>query len=184
MRRGREFIGLPVVDGETKQRLGEVCDLRFTEDGRLRALVVTASKGLLRRERVFPVEAFERIGPEGAHLRCAAEKWVGCHEGAWGALSLAEKKGGLLGRRLVDEDGRELGVVSDVILDPDPYALWGFEVSDGILRDILDGRPIVDAGGSLIEEERIVLRGGSTLGEGHMNSGDDGHPTVEGSDDA
>lgn len=159
VRRGREFIGLPVIDGETGESLGEVSDLLFAPDRRLAALVVATSKGLLRREKVFDITAFERIDAGGARLAGAAGGRDRGGRWATGLYALLAKNDGLCGRLLVDAEGKEVGVVGDVVLESVPLTLWGFEVSDGILRDILDGRPVIEAEGCVIEPERIVLAG-------------------------
>lgn len=52
-------------------------------------------------------------------------------------LSIYEKK---MGDKVFDEEGKELGVVSDFIISTENGRVWGVEVSAGILPDLLKGR--------------------------------------------
>lgn len=52
-------------------------------------------------------------------------------------LSIYERK---MGDKVFNEEGKELGVVSDFIISPENGRVWGVEVSAGILPDILKGR--------------------------------------------
>ncbi len=45
-----------------------------------------------------------------------------------------------IGDLVFDINGKELGWVSDFLLDPKNKKVWGIEVTDGILRDLWGGR--------------------------------------------
>lgn len=168
---GRELIGVPVRAPDAAESLGEVTDLCFDPQGGLAAIVVTPRKGLFRRERAVPVDRFIKVSGEEAVL--ASEKALdapGNSDG--GALRLRQGARVLVGRPLFDGRGQELGAVGDVALEEGTLRIWGFEVSDGALRDLLDGRAIVEAQGAALVEDGVVL-----TGLAHMNLGPEGEPT-------
>jgi uncharacterized protein YrrD len=48
-----------------------------------------------------------------------------------------------MGNVIFDQEGRELGMVSDFVVDPATLSITALEVSAGIWRDIIDGRMIL-----------------------------------------
>ncbi len=56
-------------------------------------------------------------------------------------LSIYDKK---LGDMVFDNEGNELGIVSDFIVCPQNKQVYGLEVSAGVLRDLWEGRKDLD----------------------------------------
>jgi len=175
MPRGREYIGLAVRAASTGELVAHISDLVIDPGGRVVAFMLQPSKGLLRKERLLPSHAITHISREGAWI-LHSDVLDEVHEPPQGWRLLA-KNDGLCGRRLIDTEGRLIGIVGDVIVSDHPVSVWGFEVSDGIVKDLLDGRPIVDGTGAVMRDGDIVL---SHLP--HMNLEESGHATLEGSD--
>lgn len=169
MPRGRELIHIPVSISGSDEVLGEVVDLVFDARGRVSALCVMPAKGLFRKERRVGIEHFVSVSEEGAILAGAAafEQDAADDDGC----RLRGSPHGLSGLPIVLEEGREIGTVGDVILDEGSLEIWGFEVSDGALMDLLDGRTIVEAQGAFLRNGAVVLTNLS-----HMNLRPDGHP--------
>lgn len=172
VRRGRDFVGLPVVRGDEREAVGEVQDVIVGSSGELLALAVLPAKGLLRKERIVPWSAIRSVSPQGVYLRDPDQLFQADSIGE-PSTRLYCREQGLCGRSLLDEQGEEIGVIGDVIFDGEPLHIWGFEVSDGILRDLLDGRPVVEAAGATLDGENVVLK---SRGRGHMNLLPIGHP--------
>ena len=170
MPRGRELLQIPVTAAGSDEVLGEVVDLVFDPEGRLSALIVIPAKGLFRKERRVEIARFLQVGEAGAvlvdrdHLDQEESQGEGCR--------LRGGPTALCGRTIVGEDGREIGTVGDVALEGDSFEIWGFEVSDGALMDLLDGRSIVDAKGALLHDDSVVLTNLS-----HMNLRVEEHPS-------
>lgn len=178
---GRELLHIPVRAADDEQILGDVVDLVFEPNGRLTALVVAPSKGIFRTDRRIEVAAFSEITDCGAVLarrehferRSDTDEEKDDHQGC-------RLRGGplaLCGRTILAEDGREIGTVGDVALEEVPgeggaFQIWGFEVSDGALMDLLDGRSIVDGNGARLRDDSVVLTGSS-----HMNLRVEEHPS-------
>ena len=45
-----------------------------------------------------------------------------------------------MGLLVIDHDGRELGVMSDLVVEPGSKEVQGIEISSGIIKDFIDGR--------------------------------------------
>jgi uncharacterized protein YrrD len=77
--------------------------------------------------------------------------------------SIYEKK---LGDILFDVEGRELGVLSDFVIDLDSKRVMGVELSSGALQDILGGRseiPIKSVRWASMETAMISQEGSDNL---------------------
>lgn len=57
-----------------------------------------------------------------------------------GEASIYEEK---MGNVIFDQEGREIGMVSDFVVDPISLTITALEVSAGIWRDLIDGRMIL-----------------------------------------
>lgn len=155
MRHGREFISLPVIDQQTGESLGEVSDLIIGPDLKVAALVVSPARGLFRSEKTVGLDRFTHIDESGAYL--PGKKDLATDASSPNGWRLLARNDGLYGRGIYTQEGKELGLVGDVIFDDPALTLWGYEVSDGVFMDLLDGRPIVEGQGALILDDRIVL---------------------------
>lgn len=126
----RHIYKLPLLDGNTAEKLGEVERAVIGDDFRVLYLVAQGNNGRTWRISCDDVG----INEEAVFIydrSCIksfqdGEQWT-----------VYEAK---MGDRVFDEQGKELGTVSDFIIDCDNKEIWGVEVSGGIMRDLLDGR--------------------------------------------
>ena len=129
---GRQLIGLIVRDNASGKRVGRVCDIYAdAASGQLRGFGV-AGDALLSRTMLLPTSAIESIGLSGVIADTSALKRLRTKNDtilAW--------RGALLRSAL----GKDLGVVSDVILNEGRIA--ALEISGGLLADITDRRSVV-----------------------------------------
>ena len=119
------LIGLPVICG--KQRIGRVTRVELDPDLRaLRGIWVTTG---LRSARFIPAERIQLLGQ---------------------AVVLTDDRGkrghpgeSRLFRRAVSTDGRRLGAVTGVLLDPLTLGVTALELSAGVWDDLLYPRQLV-----------------------------------------
>jgi len=52
-------------------------------------------------------------------------------------------EGGLIGTKVYSKAGSEVGVIRDVMFDPVTGRIEGFEISDGLLQDVIQGRKVL-----------------------------------------
>lgn len=173
MRRGRDLLGLSVYVVHTKEPIGEVQDVVVAPDGRVKAINVIPLRGLVRKPRSVPVSHFVQLGPEKVEVKSAQSLAADAPEVAADGMPLYSPTKGLCGRSLLREDGEEIGTIGDVVFESESLRLWGFEVSDGLLKDLLDGRLVVEAAGAFCQGDQVVLKSAGR----HMNLDPEGHPT-------
>ena len=126
----RNIRNLPVFLGSSAKVLGRVERAVVGDDFEVLYLVVQTqdnAKGIIFRDD------FELKEESVLALREDCIKSYAHGE----ELSIYEKK---IGDRVFDQNGRELGVVSDLIISREAKKAWGIEVSSGLIVDILDGR--------------------------------------------
>lgn len=129
---GRQLLGLTVRDNASGKRAGRISDI-FGDpvSGRIRGFGVSGG-ALLSRTMLLPASAVESIGIQGVIADVSSMKRLRAKDDtvlAW------------RGAVLHSELGKELGVVSDVILDEGRVA--ALEISGGVLADVADCRSVV-----------------------------------------
>ncbi len=135
MRRRSEVAGLPVVRVDSGQTVGRVKGARLDlGHGRLEGFVVSCRRG---GEAFLPFDQVHSLGPNAVTIGAEA---VLLPAGA----SVEEGSGGSpLGRRVVTREGAVLGLVDDIIFDPESGAVWGYQVSGGFVSDFVNGKKAV-----------------------------------------
>ncbi|HHY82281.1 MAG TPA: hypothetical protein GX505_06335 [Clostridiales bacterium] len=132
----QSILGLPVIDGSTGKRLGVVKDLYVNgQSAKLDGFYVT-DKGWGNKTIGIPFDDVT-IGNDAIIA-----------EGNLSAVSRhSELNRGelekLLGKKVVREDGLELGYISDIILDPLTGRIDGLELSESVIGDLMSGRRIL-----------------------------------------
>jgi uncharacterized protein YrrD len=136
LRKGRDVIGLPVISLATGKELGVVEDLIWShEELKITHLVVNA-KGFLNRTWYIPLEEVKGIGDDAVTVD--GEEILEKGECQPEGKRVNEIAGGVV----VTEEGRNLGTLEDVFFDG-PGRLLGYEVSTGLVGDLLSGRMIM-----------------------------------------
>ena len=114
MERISEMVGKPVMSAGNGEQVGSVADLLVTSAGdRIVGLVLHA--GLLTGERVLPYDDVQAIGRDALIARTDEHVMV---PRAWHDRGIAaERSSSLRHKRVVTDDGRQLGRIKDVYVD-------------------------------------------------------------------
>ena len=118
--------------------------------------LIISGYGLLERKRYIPLEQIRTIGKHAVIIEetfsddSKSSGLYGRSGGRYGS--------NMVGYQLVRGDGQELGQISDIILNPNDGTIEGYEVSKGIIEDIIEGRSILpyDASNSVSDDAVIV----------------------------
>jgi len=126
----RNLKNLPVFDRDSAQVIGRVEKAVVGDDFRLAYLVIERAEGgpgMVVRQDL-------EIGEQAVTINTTAsiKSYVAGEES-----SIYQKK---IGDTVFDQEGKELGAVSDFILSRDSMKVWGVEISSGAIKDILQGR--------------------------------------------
>jgi|GEM_PF-418853 len=145
--RGQEIIGLPVIDIENGNTLGQVNDILYHRDGSVTGFLISDGQG---REGVISLSAAVGVG-SGAVTAKTPIILAGPAPGTEiGASSIA-------GTKVITAGGDELGSVRDVTVDWETGRVVGLELSDGLIRDVIDGRAILPLNGVVTWGEGVLI---------------------------
>lgn len=134
MLKGKDLVGLPVINAENGEELGKVIDLLYSGDlQRVEAIKVNNEQNL----KVYTLPQLSSIGRDAVLLEnpINAEPAIGEKFHSWEKLK---------GLKVIDNQGNELGTVVDILFDPQGGDIKGIEISEGFIGDLLEGRQIID----------------------------------------
>ncbi|MGE5422559.1 MAG: PRC-barrel domain-containing protein [Ignavibacteriales bacterium] len=146
--KGRKLLGAPVVDRVSGDILGTVCDLVLGHDLEVMGLLVEPAKGA---KGMLAWDDFS-INDDTVMVS--------------GLESLKRLRKGKpqdtlqdqMGVAVIDDRGRKIGQLSDVVVEPVSKETRGVEVSHGILKDFIDGRTEISMNRvRTVDEEALVL---------------------------
>ncbi len=153
MRKSQEVIGLSIVHLQTGKKLGTVCDLMFDERQKLKGIVLEGGS-LFKRQKFIPINDVVSIGKDAVVVdneqpspNPQNENWMGLYTG--------QKK--LKGRTILTNSGYEMGFVENVYFLEEVGTLIGYELSDGIINDIREGRKWLKATKPLVWGEDVII---------------------------
>ena len=129
---GRQMTGLAIRDSVNGTIIGRVCDIYGDlTSGQILGFGVKIDK-LLTRTKLLPASAVESIGSNGIIADASALKTLNGHKDTVFTCR---------GAFLRSAAGKDLGVVSDVIVDEGQIS--GFEITGGLLADVALRRTVV-----------------------------------------
>ncbi|MDB5085470.1 MAG: hypothetical protein JWN30_2356 [Bacilli bacterium] len=140
MRRTKTWIGVPIVDEQSGRERGKVCEVLFEQDAHIYGLLLTPG-GWLRKPTFLSYKDVAAFGTNAVmahskvHLRKAQELTE--------FRPLAEGKEAFCGKLLYMPDGNLYGEVADVYIEEESDKIVGYEVSDGLLADLVYGRRFI-----------------------------------------
>lgn len=152
MLKGRRILSLPVVTQQDKKPIGEVKDIVYDPEKNNIVGYLVDTGGLLREGRGFlHVDLLKR-----------EEDCLVIHDGSVikkiskmdGVREAIEKD--IRGLRVELVDGRHIGVIDDLLIDDQTGKITGYEISDGVIQDLLDGRAIIPNEGLSILTDRVI----------------------------
>ncbi|MBD2865287.1 PRC-barrel domain-containing protein [Paenibacillus oceani] len=139
MRRAKDIMGLPVLDIEAGKQLGIAKDFLIDRDWNLQG-VLLESKNWFASPRYIGWEDIVSIGTDAVTVKDEqAVRSMDDSGSEWVALLDGGFK--LKGLPVITLDGENLGLVEDVYFgDKMDKKIVGYELSDGFISDIKEGR--------------------------------------------
>jgi len=132
----RSLKNMPVFYADQAQVLGRVEKGVIDDNFKLLYLVVRTegeNLALIRSEDcIIGEEAVKLLDGQGMKSYACGEE-----------LSMYDKK---IGDRIFDSDGKELGILSDFVINPATKQVESVEISSGHIQDLLQGRREVPLG--------------------------------------
>ncbi|MDR3543345.1 MAG: PRC-barrel domain-containing protein [Desulfosporosinus sp.] len=146
MRRTREIIGLPVLDLKSGDSIGWVQDLVLDNDKDEVVGILLEGGHFFQSSKGIPRQAISAVGKDALTVR---------------ENTIEELKGtrwsDKVGNEVYTQGGDARGIIEDVFLDDSVDKIVGFEVSDGLFADLLNGRGIIFRPHVMIDGNDILI---------------------------
>jgi len=146
MRRSREIVGLPVLCLKTGNQIGWVKDVVFDEDSRKLSGVLLESSHLFHSDKGIPREAIVAVGKDALTVRDQVVQKIQ-------GVKWSHK----VGNQVFTQKGEAKGTIEDVFLDDAAENIVGFEVSDGLFSDLLDGRGTIFHDNVMVDGKDVLI---------------------------
>ncbi len=142
-----EVLNLPVICADNGRKAGIVKDILFsTGDRQVKALLLEQRR-LSSKRRIIWFDDMVSLGDDAVIVGssdCVADMDRTSFREAFGEeTSPIGDEGGLIGTKVYSKAGDEVGVIRDVMFDPVTGRIEGFEISDGLLQDVIHGRKVL-----------------------------------------
>jgi len=138
LRKAKDIIGLPVIEIASGKQLGHVKDIAMDADWRIAAVVVD-TKHWFSGPKVVVCEKIVAFGDDAVTVTdedCVEEM---SDDSPWRYLD--GDSGKVKGKPIVTVNGNQLGVVEDVYFEEKlGNKIVGYELTDGFISDLTDGR--------------------------------------------
>ncbi|AMA72176.1 PRC-barrel domain-containing protein [Aneurinibacillus thermoaerophilus] len=154
MQRARDIIGLPVIELKRGKEVGYVHDLLFNERMELAGLLLV-EKNFLRKGKYVPAEAICAIGADCVTITERAMVLFSSLPSNW--ICVQTGKAHMQNRMFITDTGEQLGFVEDVYFSAETGRIVGYELSNGILSDIMDGRKMIRSAPNIKMGEDTVI---------------------------
>lgn len=139
MRRAREIIGLPVLNLKSGDSIGWVQDVVFDSEGQRVSGMLLENGHIFHSEKGLPRSAIAAVGKDALTVKDNVVQEIP-------GIKWSEK----VGNQVFTQGGEAKGTIQDVFLDDSADCIVGFEVSDGLFSDLIQGR------GAILQENVMV----------------------------
>jgi len=149
LRRG-DVLGLEVITLDDGRQVGVVEEVAVDrEAGVVKGLIVRAPVG--QRQTFIPFGEVHAFGQDAVTLA------NGCRPRPLAAETQLDSLADLLGKPVLSSAGVDLGTIDDLCFDEHTGAILGYQVSGGLLQDLLEGKELLPFSSRLIYGEDAVI---------------------------
>ncbi|GAC1413266.1 MAG: hypothetical protein NVSMB66_4740 [Candidatus Doudnabacteria bacterium] len=138
MYKGTDLIGKPVVSHSGGAALDSIKDVIFDSSSARVLGFLLEEKGMFSKGKILPLENIQAIGPDA--ITVLSPNSIVEPEKHTQISDLAAAENVALGTKIMSEDGRNLGKISDIYFNEHSGALEGYEVSGGVFSDAYTGK--------------------------------------------
>lgn len=158
MMKFKNVIGLPVVCVEDGKKVGRVGDIIFSPENKSVLAIILEKKGVELCRKAVAIEDVVSLGDDAVIVND-----VSCIKKVTRKEYIKNRE--LQGLHIYTKDGKELGIVKDILFDYRNATIEAFEISDGLIADIFTGRRILPLFGKVEFGEDSILVGNEAIDE-------------------
>lgn len=135
--KANDLIGKPVISVETGKQIGVIKDLICSwQEGLIKSLFLETGNFISKNDSSFPISSFKRFAGNWVPLVTLkiledSENPENPKEQYWSKFK---------GRKIVSNWGREVGFLAEVSFSFPEGRIDHIEISDGLLKDFINGR--------------------------------------------
>ncbi len=148
MRLGKKLVGMKVFSLSAGQYIASVQDLLFdARVGKVFGFIVAVDEPEAKQfsddELVILLEEVHRIGADAVTV--ADLSVVRPISQVPEAIRLGHETPTVVGQPVMTTAGTLLGTIDDILMDPQSGDILGYQLSDGLIKDLLNGRVAIPA---------------------------------------
>jgi len=151
--RRRDLIGRPVLELGSGKYLGEAREVIVDLISASVVGIVVERGRWVRSSWILPLESVLACG-DGAIT-------VESEDALIPRAEYRQRRGSsehqLVGKRVLDEGGRDLGTLDDIFFDPATCAVTGYQISGGVIQDLLEGKRSIPAVPLMLGYDALVI---------------------------
>lgn len=156
MKKGRAILGLPIYELENGRQIGKVVDILYTAEASKVLGMMTEIKAEHLPEMRFIY--YDDIAEMENHaLKINSEEALHPPHVLKNKSQISYSTSLLYGQQVFDEQGKELGTIRDVVLDLNEGIIDGYQLSHGIIADLVSGRNVIPVGSVLTMGKDMVV---------------------------
>lgn len=157
MRKALDVVGSPILSLGSGRTLGVVRDILCDASGRTLG-VMTQQSGWLTDGLYIPFEAIHSVGKDFLTVHDEHERLPLRIPHDLESIYLVTGKQKLKGKIVITEQGERLGTIEDVYFSQNWEKLVGYEISNGWITDVTEGRKRLSAtDGCMIGDETLIV---------------------------
>ncbi len=153
MKKIQDVFGLPVLDISSGKKVGLIEDIYFNQSGELIGFAVS-SQNFFNKINFLSYDNVGFIGDDAVTIN-TVEDLAPVQQNQY--YSYNNGKSACKSIPLVTSNGQELGYITDVYFMEEVGKIIGYEVSDGFLTDITEGRRIIELPKKMIFGEDAII---------------------------
>ena len=156
MRTFANICGQSVFDLKTGQELGKIEDLYIDPKSATIKGLIMDQKGWFLSDRLIPIESIKEFGPDGIMVSSSSvlrpfqkksRKYIPFMDG----------KLHMRGMPLITAEGEKLGLVEDVYFKEEMGNIVGYEITEGLIADLKEGKKVIKTNDPLTVGEDILI---------------------------
>lgn len=142
MRKSKKYLGMPVISLAEGQQLGSVKGLVVDPVEKKVAALIIEQKGWFSEQKFAPYGKVRSVGNDAITIdqSVVVEKGSSLPE----ILKLYKDKAGILGCKVLVENGSQLGVVDEYYVDEITGEIVGLELSGNFFNSLIKGKTFLD----------------------------------------
>ena len=149
MKKGRELKNLPVIDVNSGRQLGCIREFELEDNRKIAGIYINSG----RDECYYiPLGLISSIGRDAVLVT----GWIPASQEELEELK-DKTKTRYTGAQVLTSLGQSIGTIEDIVIEESEGSIMGYEVSDGLFKDMALGRKVIAAADILTYGDETII---------------------------